>query len=175
MPTTQPDLKPNRRGLWLAVAVVVALLALASWVVLHNFDRSSPAALRRAAFDGDQATVRRLITAHPEWIDSVVPTNGLAQMFSGLYDKAMKAVGKPRPSSFGNPEREFREQEGLGGEDFTVLCFGREAPRHGHALARSWCKRSIKAPERLSARLHGYLDGRHQPSGALRSAWRKAE
>lgn len=116
MPTAQPELKPNRRGLWLAVAVVVALLALTTWDVLRNSDRSSPAALRRAAFDGDEATVRRLIAAHPEWIDSVGSTNGQTRVLGGLFDKAMKALGKVSPSSsFGNdPEKQFQELESLG-------------------------------------------------------------
>lgn len=115
MPTTTPEQKPNRRGLWLAVAVVVALLVLTTWDVVRNSDRSSPAALRRAAFDGDEATVRRLLAAHPEWIDSVGSTNGLAPMFGGLYDKAMKSLGRSHPSgSRANPEVQFREMEGVG-------------------------------------------------------------
>jgi hypothetical protein len=115
MAVTQPELKPKPRGLWLAVAVLVALLALTSWDVLRNADRSSPAALRRAAFDGDEATVRRLIAAHPEWIDSVGSTNGQAPMVVGLYDKAMKSFGKSRsPGSRADRESKFREMEGVG-------------------------------------------------------------
>lgn len=115
MTDAQPEPKPARRGLWLAIVVVVGLLALTTWDVLRNSDRSSPAALRRAAFDGDEATVRRLIAAHPEWIDSVGSTNGLAPVLGDLYGKAMKTFGKSPPSSsHSDPEKQFQQLEGLG-------------------------------------------------------------
>lgn len=101
--------------MWLVVVVVAGLLAFTTWDVVRNSDRSSPAALRRAAFDGDEATVRRLIAAHPEWIDSVGSTNGLTPMLGGLYDKTMKTLGRsPQSSSHGDPEKQFLELEGLG-------------------------------------------------------------
>lgn len=115
MTTASSEAKPTRRGLWLAVAVVVGLLALTTWDVLRNSDRSSPAALRRAAFDGDEATVRRLIKAHPEWIDSVGSTNGQTRMLGGLYDKAMKGFGKsPVSAPKDDPDKTFLSWEGIG-------------------------------------------------------------
>lgn len=115
MTAAEPDSKTTRRGLWLAVVVVVGLLALTTWDVLRNSDRSSPAALRRAAFDGDEATVRRLIAAHPEWIDMPGSTNGQTRLLGNLYDKATTALGKP-PSSSPNddPDKTFQSWEGLG-------------------------------------------------------------
>ena len=99
----------------MTVAAVVALLALTTWDVLRNSDRSSSAALRRAAFDGDEATVRRLIKAHPEWIDSIGSTNGQNRILGDLYDKAMKEFGKsPSAPSPIDPELHFQRLEGLG-------------------------------------------------------------
>jgi ankyrin repeat protein len=95
MSTAQPELKPNRRGVWLAVAVVVALLALTTWDILRNSDRSSPAALRRAAFDGDEATVRRLLAAHPEWLNQ--PGFHQAASFSFLLDNGRVLLGPKGP------------------------------------------------------------------------------
>ena len=115
MTTAPPESKPTRRGLWLAVAVVVGLLALTTWDTLRNSDRSSPAALRRAAFDGDEATVRRLSTAHPEWIDMPGSTNGQTRVLDGLYDKTMSALGKPSASvTHADLEKVFREWEAFG-------------------------------------------------------------
>ena len=117
MPTAQPELKPNRRGLWLAVAAVVALLALTTWDVVRQSGGGggSAAELRRAAFDGDEGTVRRIIAAHPEWIDIVGSTNGQTRVLGGLYDKAMKSFGKsPSAVSPGDPDKYFQLLEGLG-------------------------------------------------------------
>ncbi len=132
MTTAPPEPKPARRGLWLSVVVVVGLLALTTWDVLRNSGGSSPAALRRAAFDGDEATVRRLISAHPEWIDSVGSTNGRTRVLGSLYDKAMTALGKPTPTgSFGVPEIQFKQLESLGA---TPLLHAMEHNQVGTAL-----------------------------------------
>ncbi|MEQ2010314.1 MAG: ankyrin repeat domain-containing protein [Limisphaerales bacterium] len=115
MTTAPPESKPTRRGVWLAVAVVVGLLALSTWDALRNSGRSSPAALRRAAFDGDEATVRRIIAAHPEWIDLPGSTNGQTRVLGGLYEKAMKGLGKsPSAPSSSDPEHYFQQLERLG-------------------------------------------------------------
>jgi hypothetical protein len=117
MTAAQTKPKPARRRLWLAVAVVASLLALTTWDALRNSGGNSPAALRRAAFYGDEATVRRLIAAHPEWVDLPGSTNGQASMFGGLYGKTMKALGKAPPTSAttrGDPETQFRELEAVG-------------------------------------------------------------
>lgn len=95
MTTAPPEPKPTRQGLCLAVVVVIALLALTTWDVLRNSDRSSPAALRRAAFDGDEATVRRLIAAHPEWLNQ--PGSHQAASFSALLDNGRVLLGPKGP------------------------------------------------------------------------------
>lgn len=115
MSADQPEPKPARRGLWLVVVIVAGLLVLTTCDVLRNFDRSSPAALRRAAFDGDEATVRRLVKAHPEWIDSVGSTNGQTRMLGDLYERAMKSLGKsPSSSPNDDPEKKFQNWEAFG-------------------------------------------------------------
>lgn len=115
--TEQPAAPKHTRKLWVVAVVVVGLLALTTWDVVWRSGGGggSAAQLRRAAFDGDEATVRRLITAHPEWIDSAGSTNGLTPMLGGLYDKTMKMLGRSPPSSsHGDPEKQFQELEGLG-------------------------------------------------------------
>lgn len=107
--------KSARRGLWLSIAVVGCLLGLTTWDVLRNSGGSSPVALRRAAFDGDEATVRRLIAAHPEWIDLPGSTNAQMVMLSQFYSKAVEVIGKPTASTpTAGPETDFRELESLG-------------------------------------------------------------
>lgn len=97
MTAAKPEPKPARRGLWLVV-VVIGLLAVTTWDVLRNSNHSSPAALRRAAFDGDEATVRRLVKAHPEWIDSVGSAKAPTSAAGGLLEVTLIALGKPAPS-----------------------------------------------------------------------------
>lgn len=113
----QPAVPKQARRLWPIAAVVAGLLALTTWDVVRRSGGGggSAAQLRRAAFDGDEATVRRLIAAHPEWIDSVGSTNGQTPMFGNLYKKAMKSLGKsPSSSPHGDLEKQFQELEGLG-------------------------------------------------------------
>ncbi|KAF0177826.1 MAG: ankyrin repeat protein [Limisphaerales bacterium] len=135
MTTAKSETKPARRGLWLVVAVVVGLLALTTWDVLRNSNGDSPATLRRTAFDGDEAAVRRLIAAHPEWIDLSGSTNGQTAIFSSLYSKAAKAVGKTTPSSpasVNDPDKVFLQLEGAG----ATPLFHAVARKHvGTALA----------------------------------------
>lgn len=115
MSAAQPEPTPARRGLWLAVAVVTGLLALTTWDALRNSGGGSPVALRRAAFDGDEATVRRLIAAHPEWIDLPGSTNGQTRLLGDLFKRAKKTLhGPPRTSSREDPEQQFLEFEGVG-------------------------------------------------------------
>lgn len=115
MPDAQSTPKSTRRGLWLAVVVVIGLLALTTLDALRNSGGNSPAALRRAAFDGDEVTVRRLISEHPEWIDIPGSTNGQTRVLGDFYDKAMKSLGKSAPpSSHGDPEQKFRNWEAFG-------------------------------------------------------------
>lgn len=115
MTPTQPEPKASRRGLWLVVIMVVGLLALSTWDIMRNSGGNSPIALRRAAFDGDEATVRRLITAHPEWIDLPGSTNGQSRTFADLYAKVMTAFGKsPASLSQDTQNAAFRELEGWG-------------------------------------------------------------
>lgn len=126
MSAAQPEPKPTRRGLWLAVVVVGGLLALTTWDAVRNSGGNSPTALRRAAFDGNEATVRHLIDAHPEWIDLPGSTNAQNPIFSGLYNKAMKALHGPPPShTQRDPGQQFLELEGVGATSLW------------HALART--------------------------------------
>ena len=153
MTTAASEPKPTRCGVWLAVAVVVGLLGLTTWDTLRNADRSSPVALRRAAFDGDVATVRRLIKAHPEWIDSVGSTNGQTRVLGDLYDRAMKELGKaPSPSSYGVPEIHFKQLEGLGA---TPLLHAMEHNHVGTALVL------IEAGANVRARSSGGMSPLH--------------
>lgn len=121
MSAAQPEPKPARRGLWLAVVVVVALLALSTWDTVRNAGENSAAALRRAAFDGDEAMVRRILAAHPEWIDSVGATNSLKPPKPAAYGlweiTLMAALGKPAPSPpplEAHREERFLKLESLG-------------------------------------------------------------
>ncbi len=109
MTPTQPEPKASRRGLWLVVVVVASLLALSTWDILRNSGGNSPIALRRAAFDGDEATVRRLLAAHPEWIDTPGSTNASKRATGGLLEVTLIALGKPAPSPT-SPEGEREEQ-----------------------------------------------------------------
>ncbi len=113
---TEPESPPTpRRRPWPVALALVGFLALTTWDVLRNAKGNSPVALRRAAFDGDDATVRRLIAAHPEWVDSVGSTNRSTSVVGSLYEKAMQAIGKsPGTSPREDLESQFQEAEGLG-------------------------------------------------------------
>lgn len=144
MPTNEPELKPKPRGLWIAIAVVVALLALTTWDVVRNADRSSPAALRRAAFDGDEATVRRIITAHPEWIDSV--GSHQAGSFTTLVDSGRVFLEPTGPPPYYPPGS---------GQLFRLLEAHGSTALH-HALANSQSRTAmalIEAGANVSATL----------------------
>ncbi|KAF0174938.1 MAG: ankyrin repeat protein [Limisphaerales bacterium] len=120
------DRKPTRK-LWLLSAVIAGLLALTTWDVLRNSSGSSPAALRRAAFEGDEATVRRLIAAHPQWINSVGSTNGRTSALTSHFTKIKRELGLTTSSrASGDREGLFRELEGAG----STPLFNAMAARH---------------------------------------------
>jgi hypothetical protein len=117
MSAAQPKPKPARRGLWLAVVIVGSLLALSTWEVVRTAGENSAAALRRAAFDGDEAKVRRILAAHPEWIDVGGSTNTQVHPSASVAEIIQIALGKPAPppsSPEGRHEEEFREIEASG-------------------------------------------------------------
>jgi hypothetical protein len=105
--TEAPPTRP-RRKFWPVALVIAVLLALTTWDVLHP---SSPRTLRRAAFFGDDATVHRLVKAHPDWIDSKGSTNGGSTIASWLYDTASKALGWSRTNA---TELQFERLEAAG-------------------------------------------------------------
>ena len=98
----------TRRKFWPVVLIVAVLLALTTWDVLHP---SSARTLRRAAFFGDDATVHRLVKAHPDWINSKGSTNGGSATASWLYDTATKALGWSRTNA---TELQFQRLEAAG-------------------------------------------------------------
>lgn len=120
--------------MWLVVTVVATTLALTTLDVLRNSDGGSPTALRRAAFDGDEEQARRILAAHPEWIDLGGSTNTPIQPSASLWETVQIAFGKqaPPPSSpEGRREEEFREIEASGA---TALVHAVMQKRHGVVL-----------------------------------------
>lgn len=87
--TEAPPTRP-RRKLWPVALVITTLLALTTWDVLRNIGGSHGEALRRAAYDGDETTVRRIVAAHPEVIDSV---NRSAAVIQRLREAAVRYGG----------------------------------------------------------------------------------
>lgn len=103
--------------MWLVVVIVGGLLALSTWQTVRTAGENSAGALRRAAFDGDEAKVRRIIAAHPEWIDSTGSTNTQIHPSPSIGEIIKIALGKPAPppsSSAGRHEEEFRAIEASG-------------------------------------------------------------
>lgn len=68
---TEAPPTPSRRKLWPVALVAVALLVLTAWDALRRLDNGPGKALRRAAFDGDDAAIRHILTEHPQVIESV--------------------------------------------------------------------------------------------------------
>ncbi|MEQ2008746.1 MAG: ankyrin repeat domain-containing protein, partial [Limisphaerales bacterium] len=95
---TETNPPPPRRKFWPVAVVVVALLALTTWDALRSIGGSHGEALRRAAFNGDEAAVRRIVAAHPECIDSV---NRSAAVLQGLREGAARfGVSRPAPEQW---------------------------------------------------------------------------
>ncbi len=132
--------------------MVVGLLALSTWDILRNSGGNSPIALRRAAFDGDEATVRRLIAAHPEWIDSVGSTNASKPAAGGLLEVTLIALGKPAPSPTspeGEREEQFLKLEALGSTPLVHAVVGNHIDV-ARALLEAGAKVRVKDAHRFS-------------------------
>jgi hypothetical protein len=111
----------------LVVLAVITLLAINTWEGVRRRDNDTPQKLRHAAFDDDMATVRRILSLHPEWIDA----RGSKPKKNWVGDAIYKTVDKlvnPTPSDY---DRDYVEEHflGLEAEGATALV---------HALIR--CK-----------------------------------
>lgn len=102
--------KHTRYGLWLFVAVIVTLLVVSTWEVARRKDSDTPLKLRRAAFDGDETTVRRLMSLHPEWIDIPGSAPKRKWVRDAIFEKVDKIVNKV-PSDY---DRDYVEEHFLG-------------------------------------------------------------
>ncbi len=106
---SEPRPVAARRKLWPVALVIVGLLALATWDALRRVDGS--VALRRAAFDGNEIEVRRLVKEHPEWLNRTGTTNRWAGFVAMVTERTGGKIGGEWVSK---EDRQFYEIEALG-------------------------------------------------------------
>ncbi len=110
--TTPPR---SRRKLWPVVMVLATLLALTTWDALRKPSGETGKALRRAASDGDEFNVRRIVQAHPELIDTVPAPGEGESLFESWCNRAARLLGRKPPYPKIDPveRRQMREMTPL--------------------------------------------------------------
>lgn len=85
---------PTRRKFWPVVLVIGVLLALTTWDVLRDRHADPGKALRRAAFEGDDAAIRRILSEHPQVIESVKHSAATVTLREGLPRLGLPVEGE---------------------------------------------------------------------------------
>lgn len=85
---------PTRRKFWPVVLAIGVLLALTAWDVLSDRYADPGKALRRAAFEGDDAAIRRILSEHPQAIESVKHSSATVKLREGLRRLGLLVEGE---------------------------------------------------------------------------------